>query len=75
MASQNETHDGNEVDPAATPIDESDPTGRYHSSAAERVQQTVAGQDDPPPAEDTDAVADVEAEPEAPNRPATVTRG
>ena len=69
MSTKNDAQDGNAVDPAATPIDESDPTGRYRSSAAERVQQTVAGQDDPPPAEDTDAVADVEAEPEAPQSP------
>ena len=41
----------------AHPVDDSDPTGRYRSSAAERVQQDVAGSDEPAPAADAESAA------------------
>ena len=49
---------GNGAHPAGLvpPADDSDPTGRYHSSAAGRVQQEIAAGDAPDPA-DADAAA------------------
>ena len=51
---------------SADPIDDSDPTGHYHSSAAGRLQQDVAESDETAP---MDAVPEAAAEPEAPPTP------
>ena len=48
------------------PVDDSDPTGHYHSSAAGRLQQDVGESDEPAP---TDAAPEAAAEPEAPPTP------
>ena len=44
MTTQNDDQTTNGADPG-TPVDDSDPTGRYRSSAAEQVQQNVADSD------------------------------
>ena len=64
MTTQNDPQNGS--DPAG-PVDDSNPTGNYRSSAAERVQQNVADSED----SETPADEPVEsaAEPEAPPSP------
>lgn len=64
MTTQNDPQNGS--DPAG-PVDDSNPTGNYRSSAAERVQQNVAdSEDSETPA---DEPAETAAEPEAPPSP------
>ena len=64
MTTQNDPQNGS--DPAG-PVDDSNPTGNYRSSAAERVQQNVAdSEDSETPAAETVELA---AEPEAPPSP------
>lgn len=67
MTTQNDSqNDSNGANPTA-PVDESDPTGHYRSSAAGRLQQDVSdgGEPDPAPATETAAAA----EPETPQSP------
>lgn len=59
MTTQNDDQIPNDANPGE-PVDESNPTGRYRSSAAETVQQNVAESD----GSVEPAVAETEAEPE-----------
>ena len=67
MTTQNDPQNGNNP---AGPVDESDPTGNYRSSAAERVQQNVAehAATDPEVAETAEAPAEAEAPPSPTDR-------
>ena len=64
MTTQNDPQNGSNP---AGPVDESDPTGNYRSSAAERVQQNVAENTAAEP-ESPEAV-EAPVEPESPQSP------
>ncbi len=67
MTTQNDPQNGSNP---AGPVDESDPTGSYRSSAAERVQQDVAENTaaEPEAAETVEAPAEAEAPPSPTDR-------
>ena len=68
MSTQNQSPNGDAEPTDGAPVDDSNPTGQYRSSAAERVQQTVADQS-PTSVEPEGVPAEAPAE-ESPQQPA-----
>ena len=68
MTTQNDPLSRSNPPDPAPPVDDSDPTGHYHSSAAGQVQQNVAQSAEPEPAPEADETA-APTEPEAPQDP------
>ena len=64
MTTQNDPQNGSSP---GEPVDDSNPTGHYRSSAAERVQQDVADNTEAEP--ENVETAEAPAEPEAPQSP------
>ena len=67
MTTQNPPQNGSNAANSNPPADDSDPTGRYRSSAAERVQQNVVESD--VPEESTEVEAESQAETETVQSP------
>ena len=71
MTTQHDPQNGGNGANQGPPVDDSDPTGNYQSSAAGRLQQDVADSGDPEPAPDvaeTAAPAEAEAAPDPTER-------